>query len=306
MEGITDAPMREYMGRRGGFDFSVSEFIRVNADPLKPQQYQRHVPELVTGSITHSGLHVVVQILGGDTEAMALSANNAVNAGAKNIDINFGCPAKTVNRHDGGATLLKHPSRIRDIVRAVRQSVPKGVTVSAKLRLGWDNPSAIVENSAMAIEGGASWLTIHARTRLQGYAPPVFWDAISQVRKSSPVPIVANGDIWTLDDFRRCQELSGCEHFMLGRGALANPNLVESIRQEWGSSNLVGSTRWTWKQLMSEFAEIMREYGMGHPKLVAMRMKQWLKLAANQGMFCDFDKVKRLNCAEEILDSLTI
>src|SRR5207248_8564004 len=98
--------------------------------------------------------------------------------------LNFGCPAKTVNRHDGGATLLKYPQRIRDIVRAVRAAVPGHVPVSAKMRLGWDSIDPIEENAAMAAEGGASWLTIHGRTRLAGYAPPIFWRPIGRVRES--------------------------------------------------------------------------------------------------------------------------
>src|SRR6185436_17754692 len=141
------------------------------------------------------------------------------------IDLNFGCPARTVNRHDGGATLLKHPHRIREIVRAVREALPAHVPVSAKMRLGWDSIEPIRENAAMAAEGGASWITIHGRTRVAGYAPPIFWEPIGRIRESLGIPVVANGDTWTLDDFRRCRDATGCIHFMLGRGALANPDL---------------------------------------------------------------------------------
>ena len=99
----------------------------------------------------------------------------ACDAGALGIDINFGCPAPTVNSHDGGATLLKYPHRIREIVRAVRDAVPSDLPVSAKLRLGWESIDDIYENARMAADGGASWITIHARTRAQGYQPPVYW-----------------------------------------------------------------------------------------------------------------------------------
>ena len=107
---------------------------------------------------------------------MAESALVACRAGAKAIDVNFGCPAPTVNRHDGGATLLKHPRRIREIIAAIRAALPPDIPVSAKLRLGWDSLEAIDENADMAAEGGAAWITIHGRTRIQGYRPPAYWN----------------------------------------------------------------------------------------------------------------------------------
>lgn len=304
MEGITDAPMREFQGRQEGFTYAISEFVRVSADVLKPTAFLRHVPELRNGSKTRSGLPVQVQILGGDPERMAISAQNAVGAGATAIDINFGCPAKTVNRHDGGASLLKHPTRIRDIVSAVRSSVPSEIPVSAKLRLGWDHIESITENAAMAIEGGASWITIHARTRLQGYAPPVFWEPIGKVREESPIPVVANGDIWSIEDFLRCREITGCEHFMIGRGALANPNLSKQIANGLNQERAVEVGHWTWHELLSQFSEIMEDFGMDNPRLIAMRMKQWLKLASNQSNFLDFDQIKTMTKSCEILKFL--
>ena len=166
-----------------------------------------------------------VQLLGGDAGRLAAAAVRAHECGAAAVDLNFGCPAKTVNRHDGGATLLKYPGRIREIVAAVRAALPPHVPVSAKLRLGWDTIDAIDENAGMAAEGGAAWITIHGRTRFAGYAPPIFWKPIGRVRERLGIPVVANGDIWTVDDFRRCRDETGCRHFMLGRGALANPRL---------------------------------------------------------------------------------
>ena len=162
MDGVTDPTMRAFMGRLGAFSYAVSEFVRVSADPLPAKVFRREVPELLNGGRTLTGMPVQVQILGGDPEKMALSARAAYAAGATAIDLNFGCPAPTVNRNDGGASLLRAPCRIRDIVRAVRDALPPEVPVSAKLRLGWDTIDAIRETSAMAAEGGAAWLTIHA------------------------------------------------------------------------------------------------------------------------------------------------
>src|SRR5205814_4520334 len=92
----------------------------------------------------------------------------------------------------------------------------------------------IYENADMAAEGGASWITIHGRTRVVGYAPPAYCQPIGRVRARLGIPVVANGDIWTLEGFRRCREETGCHHFMLGRGALANPGLAQQVADELG------------------------------------------------------------------------
>src|SRR5918994_4396580 len=180
MEGVTDAPMRALQGAAGAFTFAVAEFLRISHTVPRPPAIWAHVPELRTGGRTPTGLPVQVQLLGGDPGRMAEAAGAVHTAGAAAVDLNFGCPARTVNRHDGGAALLRHPGRIRDIVRAVRAALPRHVPVSAKLRLGWDTLDAIDETAAMAAEGGAAWLTIHGRTRVAGYAPPAHWGPIGR------------------------------------------------------------------------------------------------------------------------------
>jgi len=234
MEGVTDAPMRAFLTERGGFTHCVTEFIRISQDVPHLKTFKGMVPELATGSRTEAGTLVQVQLLGGDAEKLARAAARLVEAGSPGIDLNFGCPAPTVNRHDGGATLLKYPERIRTIVSAVRQAVPAHLPVSAKLRLGWESIEDIHVNADMAAQGGASWITIHARTKVQGYRPPAFWKQIGMVRKRLQLPIVANGDIWTFDDFLRCREDSQCHQFMIGRSALADLGLQVKIAKELG------------------------------------------------------------------------
>lgn len=303
MEGITDAPMRDLQGATGAFTYGVSEFLRVVAHAIPGKVFIRDIPELSQGSKTTTGLPVQVQILGGDPEMMALSAINAVQAGATAIDINFGCPAPTVNRHDGGATLLKYPDRIEAIVRAVRTAVPDSIPVSAKLRLGWEDIEDIFENAQRVVSGGASWLTIHARTRAQGYKPPVFWKPIGVVRKSLPIPVIANGDIWTLDDFKRCRDETGCIHYMIGRSVLSNPSLPYQIAQSLQIS-MRPEPDWNWVDLLRE---LVRYTDLHKGPTIARsptRLKQWLKLAANFGDFKDFEAVKVARSATELLDCL--
>jgi tRNA-dihydrouridine synthase C len=308
MEGVTDAPMRAILTERGAFTFCVSEFLRVSHMVPPRHVVLRHVPELMHGAKTPAGTPVSVQLLGGDPEKMARAAEIARDAGAPAIDLNFGCPAKTVNRHDGGATLLKYPDRIERIVAAVRAAVP-GLPVSAKLRLGWEARGDIHRNAEAAAKGGAHWLTIHARTKEQGYAPPVFWKPAGEVRRALGIPVVANGDIWTLDDFRRCREETGLEHFMIGRGAVSDPNLAAGIARELGLPFrqapllVAGSQGSDWLPLLERFAELCGSASSCEGYTVR-RIKQWLGQADRRGSFQGFDRIKRTQSLRELMLAL--
>lgn len=305
MEGVTDAPMRAFLTERVGFSFCVSEFLRISRHVPPKHVYFRHVPELFNDSKTATGVNVQLQILGGDPDKMALSAAKGCAVGMRAIDINFGCPAPLVNRHDGGAALLRFPERIEKIVAAVRSAVPEDIPVSAKLRLGWDNIDDIFENAQRAEAGGASWITIHARTKVQGYAPPVFWDRIGAVRKIVRIPVVANGDIWTFDDFLRCREVTGCEHFMLGRGAVADPLLVCRIAKElnMNAQELVpltfGSDLELWKTALHRFTALNAPFARSQTN-TAKRIKQWVRISSTKQIIPWFEEIKILNTPQEI------
>jgi tRNA-dihydrouridine synthase C len=167
------------------------------------------------------------------------------------------------------------------------------------LRLGWDDIGAIYENATMAAEGGASWITIHARTKKQGYAPPVYWKPIGEVRQALGIPVVANGDIWTLEDFKRCQEETGCIHFMLGRGALANPSLVHQVAGQLGLPR--GLEEWDWGSL---FLGLVRYAGPCGRTL--LRLKQWSKIASTFGEFPYFQAVKLSGSVNQFLESIPV
>ncbi len=308
MDGITDAPMRALQGETGAFTLAVSEFLRVSSEVPPRRVFLRHIPELQHDARTPTGLPVQVQLLGGDAGRMAAAAVVACDAGAGAIDINFGCPAPTVNRHDGGATLLKHPTRIREIVAAIRAAVPKEIPVSAKLRLGWDSIDDIYANAEMAAEGGADWLTIHARTRAQGYKPPVYWQPIGVVRERVRLPVVANGDIWSLADFRQCREETGCRHFMLGRSALANPLLASQVAADLGigsgKSLPAIATPCDWIPHLQRLVHWSEFYAHDVQRGTLLRLKQWLRLASNHGNFPAFDLIKRTQSVEELFACL--
>ena len=314
LHGVTDAPMRALFTEFGAFDLCVTEFLRVSQEIPPDKTLLSHVPELhLNDGLTAAQTPVQVQLLGGHPDRLARTACRLAQLGARAIDLNFGCPAPTVNRHDGGAVLLKEPQRIEDIVRAVRTAVPAGIPVSAKLRLGWDSAQSVVENALRAQSAGADWITIHARTRMQGYAPPVDWRKIREVRHSLSIPVVANGDIWDLEQFHRCRDDSGADHFMLGRGVLGNPYLLFQIEEAVGVGINVRAP--LWPRLMRRFVELYRIFGLDHPDALSGRMKQWLRIATLNPIWNSatlegpsfplirlYQKIKTLRSVEMILE----
>ena len=270
MEGVVDSVLRDILTRIGGIDLCVTEFIRVTDQLIPDHVIYKYAPELLNGARTPAGIPLLVQFLGSNCEMLALNAQRSIELGARGIDLNFGCPAKTVNRHDGGASLLKDPSRIFKIISAVRASVSAELSVSAKIRLGFHDKTNFLEIAHAAEDAGASFLTVHARTRDEAYSPPAHWEYIARIREDLRIPVVANGDIWTIEDFHNCKRVSGCETFMLGRGLVANPALALLIQAQ--------GERLTWFQILGHFREFINlSESKKSSSYAVARAKQWCK-----------------------------
>ena len=230
MEGLLDFVLRDVLTRVGGADRCVSEFIRVSGSILPDRVFLSFMPELLNGSKTLAGVPVRAQLLGSDPDYMAANAANLARLNPEGIDLNFGCPAKTVNRHGGGASMLQDPESIARLVAAVRKAVPAHMPVSAKMRMGFNDKSLMRECALAMVENGACELVVHARTKVEGYRPPAYWELIPEIRAVVNVPVIANGEIWTVQDALRCREQSGCSDLMLGRGSVADPGLALAVR----------------------------------------------------------------------------
>jgi tRNA-dihydrouridine synthase C len=278
MEGLLDFVLRDILTRAGGVDRCVSEFIRITDQLLPERVFTRIVPELHTGGRTLAGVPVRAQLLGSDPVCLAENAARLAGLGPAGIDLNFGCPAKVVNRHGGGAALLDDPDTIAAIVTAVRRAVPADVPVSAKMRLGYSDDSRAVECALAIAGGGADELVVHARTREQAYRPPAYWDRIADIRAVLRIPVVANGEIWTVDDARRCREASGCNMLMLGRGAVTDPGLALAIKADMtGAAADPAPAVITWHAMLPLVAEFWQLVCTRlDARSRAGRLKQWL------------------------------
>ncbi|AJG18941.1 tRNA-dihydrouridine synthase C [Cupriavidus basilensis] len=230
MEGLADYVLRDVLTGSGGYDGCVSEFVRVTGSLLPERVYERDTPEILHGGHTPGGTPMVIQLLGSDPEWLAVNAAQAATVSPHGIDLNFGCPAKVVNRHGGGAMLLADPELLNRIVLSVRAAVPANIAVTAKMRLGVSDTALAIDCATALAEGGAASLVVHARTRDHGYRPPAHWEWIARIDAAVDVPVVANGEVWTVADWERCRAVSGCADVMIGRGAVSDPFLALRIR----------------------------------------------------------------------------
>nr|BFD59038.1 tRNA dihydrouridine(16) synthase DusC [Bdellovibrio sp. CKG001] len=304
MEGVVDWVMRDTLTRIGGIDQCVTEFLRVT-DRLHPESvFYKNCPELKTGSRTRWGTPVFVQLLGGQAEPLALNAQRAVKLGALGVDLNFGCPAKTVNRHDGGASLLKSCDRVFDIVKTVRQAVPAEVPVTAKIRLGFDDPTKCLEIAQAVEEANASWLTVHCRTKTDGYKPPAYWDWIPKIKEKTKIKLIANGEIWNVSDFNRCVEVTQCEDYMIGRGVMSNPFIFRQIKQSLQQEPVEEMSWERARPLLPQFFDASTLYINDY--FAVSRTKQWLKALSlkNPEAKQVFDEIKVLKKPSEFKSKL--
>ena len=306
MEGVIDSLTRDLLTRTPGFDWTVTEFVRVVDARLPPRVYYKHCPELLERPVaTPSGVPVQLQLLGSDPASLATNARQALALGAIGIDLNFGCPAKLVNRHDGGASLLRTPHRVEAAVAAVYAAVGGEIPVTAKIRLGFADRRQAVACARAAEAGGAAQLVVHARTRNEGYRPPAHWEWIGRIRRHLHIPVVANGDIWTLEDYWKARTLSGCRDVMLGRGALADPWLAPRIRHWQATGERLPETTWQARAAtLSDYAATQRKKLQG--RIVVSLIKQWLNQMRSRDAEAQrrFERLKRITDLDRLLAGL--
>jgi len=225
MEGITDRSFRRMVRQLGGCGLTVTEFVSSEA----MTRDVRHAWQ--TAEIDPDEHPVAIQIYGRSPERMAQAARSCEDLGADFVDLNLGCPAKKVVSGSSGAALMREPR----LAEAILQAVGKALTIpfTVKMRLGWDQQQRNApEIARLAEEAGASLVTVHGRTRSQGFSGTADWPAISAVKRAVGIPVLANGDIRTVADARRALAESGADGVMAGRAVLRNPWLLRQIADD--------------------------------------------------------------------------
>lgn len=232
MAGYTDGVFRELL-REYGCPYCYTEMVSAKGlliggeNTIKILNHSRYDRPLA------------VQLFGKDPDVMARAATKVkeLKQPFDAIDINMGCPAPKITSQGAGGALLKDLGRARAIVQAVKEATKLSVTV--KLRLGWDSPERIVEIGQTLAEAGADMLAVHGRTVCQGYSGSSNWDAISKLAKNVSVPVVGNGDILSPSDAIFRLKTSGCSGIMVGRALLGNPFFFKQIKEYLDLGNIV-------------------------------------------------------------------
>jgi tRNA-dihydrouridine synthase C len=225
MEGVGDRPFRKAMASIGGFDEAVTEFLRVPTNAhVKSLARPYQAAEL-------SPIPLAAQLMGSDPSLMGEMAHEIASKGAHRIDLNCGCPSNTVTGRGAGSSLLKTPELLYSIAKAMVLAVDVPVTV--KMRSGYEDTSLFKENLLAAQEAGISFLTLHPRTKTDGYGPPARWDLIAEAKALLKIPVVGNGDILNVADAQRMLKETKCDALMIGRGSVINPFIFHQIRADF-------------------------------------------------------------------------
>jgi nifR3 family TIM-barrel protein len=262
MEGVTETCFRGLVLARndpGSLGGAFTEFVRVSSAPIPRDVIRRHLgPERFPQPVG-------VQLMGNDLARLARTAENAVAEGAPLVDLNFGCPSKGALAGCAGSALLRDPLALEKVVRAVVDAVR--VPVTAKIRAGWDDASCIEDLARAAENGGAVLLTVHCRTRAEGYCDRVDWTRIARAVRAVSIPVCGNGGIARHEDLARMRDETGARLAMVGRGALADPWIFSGRRVERAEA----------VQFLLDYADAMRAHRKLGDRRVAARIKQLLR-----------------------------
>jgi nifR3 family TIM-barrel protein len=222
MEGVGDSCFRKAISTIGGFDEAVRDFLRVPKNA--------HVKSLakVYDAQELAPIPLAAQIMGSDLELMGDMAREIERRGAPRIDINCGCPSNTVTGRGAGSSLLREPNFLHEVAKSVVKSVSIPVTI--KMRIGFEDASLFKENILAAQESGVKYITLHPRTKVDGYLLPARWEYIALAKSLVQIPIVGNGDILNVQDALKMLQQTGCDALMIGRGSLINPFIFHEIK----------------------------------------------------------------------------
>ena len=253
MAGVTDRPFRQILAACGKGNM-YAEMAAINALQRKnPKSWQ-------IADVRAENYPVVVQLVGNDAVLFAEAAKLVADLGARSLDINMGCPVKKIVNNESGSALMKDLPRAAKIIEAVKKATP--LSVSVKFRKGWDNEHVnAVEFAKMCEESGASYITVHGRTRSQGYSGEADWNIIKAVKESVKIPVIGNGDISSPQMAKQRMDESGVDGVMIGRAVLGNPWLLAQTNEYLLHNKLpIAPTVAEIKQILLKHLHLLVEY----------------------------------------------
>jgi nifR3 family TIM-barrel protein len=223
MDGFSDWPFRS-ISRGLGSAMSYNEFTRA--------EFILHGFEHIAERFTYDEVErpFIIQVYGDDPELIIAAAQRVMELRPDIIDINMGCPARTVANRGAGVGLMRTPLKVARIFERLTHLLD--VPVTGKIRLGWDDNRTYKLIARIVEENGGALIAVHGRTQEQGYGGEANWDAIAEVKQSVGIPVIGNGDVKTVADIERMKAHTGCEAVMIGRAAIGNPWIFSRLDRE--------------------------------------------------------------------------
>ena len=292
MAGVADRAMREICTKMGAA-YTVGELASARGITLGDTKSA----ELLF--CDKNGVPSGSQLFGCEPQIMAEAAKRALEFSPDFIDINMGCPAPKVAGNGGGSALMKSPQLAGEIVSAVASAVSVPITV--KMRAGWDNESLnAVELARICEAAGAKAITVHGRTRVQMYAPPVNYDIIKEVKRSVAVPVIANGDIRDGKSAKFVYDYTGCDFVMVGRAAQGNPFIFSEINAFMKGEEYVTPLLEMRLSVLLSQIELMHEYKDSHNAILESRKHTAWYLGGIRGAAALRRMCGEISCLDDI------
>lgn len=293
MEGVTDAPYRSAIQKLyPEWDYLCTDFLRVPTQGhFTSQKLLKHFGEKLFDSPVHQQ-KTGYQILTSYRAQTKQTVVKLQDLGVRHLDLNLGCPSKKVNSHQGGAYLLAHPDLLREIIQTIRQTFTGNFTV--KMRTGYKDTQLFLELIKMFEDEGVEAITIHGRTRDQLYKGVADWSLIKKAVETVSIPVIGNGDLWSVEDMVKMFEQTNCHAVMLGRGAMKTPWLAQLYRRyknSPGQLNDVYLLEERKKALQDYFETLEEEYSAIDVNSDAI-LKRFKSLSRH--LFDDFDEPEEM------------